>query len=147
MIQLPGDTLLRTLSVYSTKKRSSVSQQLSPKCRFMLRKCSWGGKDQVCDDIFLLRKTQDGYCCTFNYARRNDGFGRCCSLINGVDYSYNPCVILWIFIVTILSHKQRAIRRLHVSAHRTLDEYRIRVRSFRPIESTVGRFLLQNSPD
>ncbi|XP_011151006.2 sodium channel protein Nach [Harpegnathos saltator] len=52
-----------------------IMKRLSPKCRSMLRKCSWEGKDQACDDIFLLRKTRDGYCCTFNYARRNDGFG------------------------------------------------------------------------
>lgn len=66
--------------------------QLSPKCRSMLRKCSWEGKDQACDDIFLLRKTQNGYCCTFNYARRNDGFGRCCSFACRL-YSYNSYVI------------------------------------------------------
>ncbi|XP_032686205.1 sodium channel protein Nach-like isoform X2 [Odontomachus brunneus] len=52
-----------------------IMKRLSPKCRFMLRKCSWEGKDQACDDVFLLRKTQNGFCCTFNYARRNDGFG------------------------------------------------------------------------
>ncbi|XP_014481168.1 PREDICTED: sodium channel protein Nach-like isoform X2 [Dinoponera quadriceps] len=52
-----------------------IMRRLSPNCRSMLRRCSWEGKDQTCEDIFLLRKTQDGYCCTFNYARRNDGFG------------------------------------------------------------------------
>ncbi|XP_026828089.1 sodium channel protein Nach [Ooceraea biroi] len=52
-----------------------IMKHLAPKCRNMLWKCTWQGKEVVCDDIFVLRKTQDGYCCTFNYARRNDGFG------------------------------------------------------------------------
>ncbi|XP_012234766.2 sodium channel protein Nach-like [Linepithema humile] len=52
-----------------------IMKRLTPKCKSMLRKCSWKGKDVMCDDIFVLRKTQDGYCCTFNYARRNDCFG------------------------------------------------------------------------
>ncbi|XP_016838965.2 sodium channel protein Nach-like [Nasonia vitripennis] len=38
--------------------------------------CSWEGKDRVRDNMFFLRKTRDGFCCTFNnYARRSDGFG------------------------------------------------------------------------
>ncbi|OXU20265.1 hypothetical protein TSAR_015195 [Trichomalopsis sarcophagae] len=60
---------------YGDYSIDSLMMQLTPKCRSILRYCSWEGKDRVCDNMFFLRKTQDGFCCTFNYARRSDGFG------------------------------------------------------------------------
>ncbi|KAI4493727.1 hypothetical protein M0804_001903 [Polistes exclamans] len=38
----------------------------------LMRRCSWNGKDQDCNEIFILRITNNGYCCTFNSARRVD---------------------------------------------------------------------------
>ncbi|XP_046433237.1 sodium channel protein Nach-like [Neodiprion fabricii] len=52
-----------------------ILNQLTPNCQSMLKRCSWAGKEQTCEDIFYPRKTADGYCCTFNYGRPSDDFG------------------------------------------------------------------------
>lgn len=38
----------------------------------MLEKCRLRGNEMNCSQLFDFRKTQDGYCCTFNYVREND---------------------------------------------------------------------------
>ncbi|KAK2576859.1 hypothetical protein KPH14_005491 [Odynerus spinipes] len=54
---------------------SRIMKRLLPKCRSILRQCSWEGKDQDCNQIFFLRRTDNGFCCTFNLARHESGFG------------------------------------------------------------------------
>ncbi|XP_039302376.1 sodium channel protein Nach-like isoform X1 [Solenopsis invicta] len=51
---------------------TNLMKDLTPKCSVMLLKCKLHGFDKNCSDIFEFRKTQDGYCCTFNYVRESD---------------------------------------------------------------------------
>nr|XP_050851521.1 sodium channel protein Nach-like [Vespula vulgaris] len=51
-----------------------IMKRLLPRCRSILWQCSWNGKDQDCNEIFFLKKTSDGHCCTFNSARRFNDF-------------------------------------------------------------------------
>lgn len=45
-------------------------------CHSFLLRCGWENAARTCADILLARRTPDGLCCTFNYARWNDGFTR-----------------------------------------------------------------------
>ncbi|XP_014487995.1 PREDICTED: sodium channel protein Nach-like [Dinoponera quadriceps] len=49
-----------------------IMKTLSPPCSTMLLKCKLHGKIQNCSRLFTFRKTQDGFCCAFNYAREDD---------------------------------------------------------------------------
>ncbi|XP_047000737.1 sodium channel protein Nach-like [Schistocerca americana] len=42
-------------------------RKISPSCDSMLPTCKWKGRTQRCSEIFVLRKTFEGYCCSFNY--------------------------------------------------------------------------------
>lgn len=44
---------------------------LSPDCEDLLINCQWQGNEVNCLDIFVRRRTQEGFCCTFNYVRTN----------------------------------------------------------------------------
>lgn len=44
-------------------------KSLSPQCKEMLLHCMWEGEERDCDELFDLRATQEGFCCTFNYVR------------------------------------------------------------------------------
>ncbi|XP_015190554.1 PREDICTED: sodium channel protein Nach-like [Polistes dominula] len=55
---------------YNDYNVDRLMKRLLPKCRSILWQCSWNGKDQDCNEIFVLRITNNGYCCTFNSARR-----------------------------------------------------------------------------
>ncbi|XP_035717973.1 sodium channel protein Nach-like [Vespa mandarinia] len=61
--------------VYNGYNVERIMKRLLPKCRSFVWQCSWNGKDQDCNEIFFLKKTSDGYCCTFNSARRFNDFG------------------------------------------------------------------------
>ena len=37
-----------------------------PSCSEFLRKCWWRGEERNCSDLFDVRKTDDGFCCSFN---------------------------------------------------------------------------------
>lgn len=64
---------LRELSgIYGDACRTLEILQLSPQCSIMLLKCKLHGTVRNCSKLFAFRKTQDGYCCTFNYARERD---------------------------------------------------------------------------
>ncbi|XP_015171758.1 PREDICTED: sodium channel protein Nach-like isoform X2 [Polistes dominula] len=45
---------------------------LTPQCSVMLLTCAFNGNEYNCSDIFSFEKTQDGYCCTFNYIRKDN---------------------------------------------------------------------------
>ncbi|KAG7201468.1 hypothetical protein KM043_004228 [Ampulex compressa] len=51
---------------------TSIMKRLTPRCADVLMVCIFHGYKRNCSDIFAFRKTQDGFCCTFNYAREED---------------------------------------------------------------------------
>ena len=57
-----------------TFRRFSLRQtfQLTPQCSSMLLKCRFHDREWNCSELFTFRKTQDGFCCTFNYATKGD---------------------------------------------------------------------------
>jgi hypothetical protein len=47
---------------------SPLLLQVAPQCKDILLQCVWKGRVQEsCSKIFSLRKTYEGYCCSFNY--------------------------------------------------------------------------------
>lgn len=50
--------------------------QLTPQCEQLLVRCRWMGTVKDCSDIFQMRKSMEGYCCSFNYIRPTDNFER-----------------------------------------------------------------------
>ncbi|XP_048512799.1 sodium channel protein Nach-like [Athalia rosae] len=53
---------------------NEIMKNLTPRCQDVILSCTYAGREVTCSDIFTLRKTQDGYCCTFNYVRQSDEF-------------------------------------------------------------------------
>ncbi|KYN23422.1 Sodium channel protein Nach [Trachymyrmex cornetzi] len=51
---------------------TQIMKTLTPQCSTMLLKCMLHRIDRNCSELFEFRRTQDGYCCTFNYVREND---------------------------------------------------------------------------
>ncbi|XP_066583824.1 sodium channel protein Nach-like [Prorops nasuta] len=51
---------------------AQMMKRLTPKCSDILIKCKFSGRTRDCSKLFSFRKTQDGFCCTFNYAREQD---------------------------------------------------------------------------
>ncbi|KAG5323177.1 NACH protein, partial [Pseudoatta argentina] len=51
---------------------AQIMKTLTPQCSTMLLKCMLHGIYRNCSELFEFRKTQDGYCCTFNYVRESD---------------------------------------------------------------------------
>ncbi|KAF7391294.1 hypothetical protein HZH66_009774 [Vespula vulgaris] len=45
----------------------AIMKELTPQCTLMLIKCLFNGNEYNCSELFSFEKTQDGYCCTFNY--------------------------------------------------------------------------------
>lgn len=52
----------------------SRMRRLSPKCEEILLNCKWEGVERACHELFDLRATQEGFCCTFNYVRSDAAF-------------------------------------------------------------------------
>lgn len=48
---------------------SLIHCQLSPKCSDLLLKCRWEDREVDCNKTFQLRRTSEGYCCSYNYIR------------------------------------------------------------------------------
>lgn len=58
--------------MYDTLKKLKF---LAPKCSDVIVKCKWGGQERNCIEIIHTRRTNQGFCCTFNYVRpSNDEF-------------------------------------------------------------------------
>ncbi|XP_029165018.1 sodium channel protein Nach-like [Nylanderia fulva] len=51
---------------------TDTMKNLSPQCLTMLLRCKLHGTYRNCSQLFEFRKTQDGFCCTFNYVRERD---------------------------------------------------------------------------
>nr|XP_033328781.1 sodium channel protein Nach-like [Megalopta genalis] len=60
------------LAQFSDYDITDVMRRLTPQCSVLLTKCRFHDKDGNCSDMFAFRKTQDGFCCTFNYATKGD---------------------------------------------------------------------------
>ncbi|XP_066585154.1 sodium channel protein Nach-like [Prorops nasuta] len=71
-LKLLHTILERGYNGYNVKR---IMKRLAPTCRGQLRRCSWAGRHQICEDIFYVKTTRNGYCCTFNYGRRDGAFG------------------------------------------------------------------------
>lgn len=52
------------------------SLQLTPTCEKMLLHCMWAGQVVPCMKLFQLRRTNQGYCCVFNYVMDWNDLGR-----------------------------------------------------------------------
>nr|XP_034172628.1 sodium channel protein Nach-like isoform X1 [Osmia lignaria] len=51
---------------------TNVMKRLTPQCSAILSRCSFNNQERNCSEIFAFRKTQDGFCCVFNYATKGD---------------------------------------------------------------------------
>ncbi|XP_054006766.1 sodium channel protein Nach-like [Hylaeus anthracinus] len=51
---------------------TDIMKRLTPQCSAILSKCRFHDEDRNCSEVFEFRKTQDGFCCTFNYAIKQD---------------------------------------------------------------------------
>ncbi|XP_076668488.1 sodium channel protein Nach [Andrena cerasifolii] len=65
---------------------TDVMQRLTPLCEDILLRCRFQADERNCSEIFMFRKTQDGFCCTFNYATKGDDI----PLKSGVDHKVEP---------------------------------------------------------
>ncbi|CAK9806122.1 Sodium channel protein Nach [Anthophora quadrimaculata] len=65
---------------------TDVMKRLTPQCSSILLKCRFHGEERNCSDLFDFRKTQDGFCCTFNYAVKGDDT----PLNNGINHRMEP---------------------------------------------------------
>eukprot|EP00093_Oithona_nana_P003672 03672.XXX_135984_139452_1 [CDS] Oithona nana genome sequencing. len=48
--------------------------QVMPNCTDFIKECHWQGSKEDCSSIFELRKTDDGFCCSFNALRQSFQF-------------------------------------------------------------------------
>ncbi|XP_023340883.1 sodium channel protein Nach [Eurytemora carolleeae] len=53
---------------------SSLMSQILPNCERMFLYCKWQGKQVECKDFVQLRKTDSGFCCSFNTINIADNF-------------------------------------------------------------------------
>ncbi|XP_076658777.1 sodium channel protein Nach [Halictus rubicundus] len=51
---------------------AEIMRRLTPHCSVLLARCRFHDQDKNCSEMFTFRKTQDGFCCTFNYATKRD---------------------------------------------------------------------------
>ncbi|KAH0947138.1 hypothetical protein HN011_007794 [Eciton burchellii] len=51
---------------------TEIMKNLSPQCSTILMICKLRGKMRNCSELFEFRKTENGFCCTFNYMRESD---------------------------------------------------------------------------
>lgn len=58
-----------TTGTYNTRKRLKF---LAPSCSDLIIKCIWAGEIVNCTEIILTRRTNEGFCCTFNYVRPSE---------------------------------------------------------------------------
>ncbi|CAL7946196.1 unnamed protein product [Xylocopa violacea] len=65
---------------------TDVMKRLTPQCSSILTKCRFHDEERNCTELFAFRKTQDGFCCTFNYATKGDDT----PLSNTVDHRTVP---------------------------------------------------------
>ncbi|XP_077301156.1 pickpocket protein 28-like [Arctopsyche grandis] len=56
---------------YTTEK---LMLELMQPCSELLKRCSWMGTNIKCMDLFKTVKTDEGFCCSFNYYHSNETF-------------------------------------------------------------------------
>lgn len=59
----------KATGIYNTRQKL---QFLAPNCSDILVKCKWGGQNLNCSEIIQTRRTNEGFCCTFNYVRSSN---------------------------------------------------------------------------
>ncbi|XP_076220533.1 pickpocket protein 28-like isoform X2 [Nomia melanderi] len=72
--------------LYGSYDLAQIMKRLTPQCSKLLAKCRFHDEEKNCSEMFQFRKTQDGFCCTFNYATKADDI----DLQNGVDHRLAP---------------------------------------------------------
>ncbi|KAJ8731706.1 hypothetical protein PYW08_014436 [Mythimna loreyi] len=50
----------------------TIMEEVHQKCENLILYCTFNRKAKNCEDMFVMIKTYEGYCCTFNYAALND---------------------------------------------------------------------------
>lgn len=59
----------KSTGIFNTRQKLEF---LAPKCSDLIIKCRWGGEDRNCSEIIQTRRTNEGFCCTFNYVRSSN---------------------------------------------------------------------------
>ena len=54
------------------RKIPLVLQKVMQSCSKLILACSWQGKTVPCQSLFSVRRTDDGYCCSFNTLRMSE---------------------------------------------------------------------------
>ena len=49
-------------------------QTVTPSCGEMMTHCSWNGRSVACSEIFDVRRTDSGFCCSFNTLNPAENF-------------------------------------------------------------------------
>ncbi|XP_006607222.2 pickpocket protein 28-like [Apis dorsata] len=68
---------------------TELMKRLTPQCSSMLSKCRFHDEERNCSELFAFRKTQNGFCCTFNYATKGDDT-HFTNRENGTDHRLEP---------------------------------------------------------
>lgn len=50
----------------SPRAIENLMHDLTPKCESRIQRCFWRSKEIKCDESFIMKKTQYGFCCSFN---------------------------------------------------------------------------------
>ena len=58
--------------VISSQQISDAMLEVMPNCSDIIQECWWQGQSDDCNSIFELRKTDDGFCCSFNALRQSE---------------------------------------------------------------------------
>ena len=46
--------------------------EVMPNCSDFIQECWWQGNKEDCNSVFELRKTDEGFCCSFNALRQSE---------------------------------------------------------------------------
>ena len=66
-----NDTVADVLDEHR-KKFGGVLQKVMHTCSKMILACVWQGKMVSCTELFSVRRTDDGFCCSFNTLRMSE---------------------------------------------------------------------------
>ena len=66
-----NDTVADVLDEHR-KKFGGVLQKVMHTCSKMILACVWQGKMVPCTELFSVRRTDDGFCCSFNTLRMSE---------------------------------------------------------------------------
>ncbi|XP_059611801.1 sodium channel protein Nach-like [Phlebotomus argentipes] len=99
-----------------------IIRKLTPHCSDILLQCLWLGQEQPCMNLFSFRRTQYGFCCTFNYIRKDSSedpqrmvyytdskswdMGLVVTLNASLDDYYYPMFNLEGFVITVFGNDE-----------------------------------------